>query len=392
LIHKLGRRLQLPLGFQNRQSRMEIPGVFFWILAGSASVLALFYLAAAIAFLMYRRQTPGGAVPGPLSAVVAAKNELENLRVLLPVLLEQDYPDFELVVVDDRSDDGTYEYLLEESRKNPRLRMVRIDDTPDHISRKKYALTLGIRAARHGLILLCDADCRPLSPSWMACMAAPFSDPGTDIVLGYSQYERRPGFLNLLIRFETLYTGFQYLSFALLGRPYMGVGRNLAYRKELFLKNNGFGRFQRLVGGDDDLFVQAHARRRNTRVQIGPECLVASMPAPDWSLFFRQKKRHLSVGKHYNWLTRALLGVLFLARWLFWSAAVGAIVAEKDRLYIILVIIVTLVLFLGALLSMKRKSGDRTSLGILPILDIAHLLGFTATGVATLLTKKVKWN
>jgi len=235
----------------------------------------------------------------PVSVIVAAHNELENLKKLLPILYRQNYPEFEIIVANDRSSDETEFFLRDERRKEPRLRVLHIDHTPDHISHKKYALTLAIRAAKYEHLLFTDADCLPNSENWIALMAQEFSKE-KQIVLGISPYQKEKGFLNWLIRYETFFTAIQYISYALAKLPYMGVGRNLAYCKSLFLASKGFQNHLKIVGGDDDLFVNANANASNTSVCTHLQAQVFSVPKRTWKAWFRQKKRHLSVGKFYR--------------------------------------------------------------------------------------------
>jgi glycosyltransferase involved in cell wall biosynthesis len=162
-------------------------------------------------------------------------------------------------------------------KRRSRLKMVNIDSTPAHVNGKKYAITLGIKAAKHDWILLTDADCRPNNEQWIRVVSERCSED-KNFVLGYSAYEKRPGFLNLFIRFETLLTAIQYIGFALAGNPYMGVGRNLAYRKSVFLENKGFNNFLSVTGGDDDLFVNQHATAKNTAVVLGRRCTCEFVP------------------------------------------------------------------------------------------------------------------
>ena len=166
----------------------------------------------------------------PVSIIVCAHDEEHNLRELLPQLLTQEYDAFEVIIVNDRSNDGTYDFLLEQTKIDSRVKMVNVDRLPVHVNGKNFALTLGIKAASHEWILLTDADCRPVSKQWIASMSSHFSDD-SHFVLGFSPYQATTGFLNKFIRFESLVTAMQYFSFAWLGNPYMGVGRNLAYRK-----------------------------------------------------------------------------------------------------------------------------------------------------------------
>ena len=262
----------------------------------------------------------------PVSVIVAAHNEIENLKILVPLLLKQNYPEFEVIIVDDRSEDDTYLYLLSEQRKDVRLKIVRIDYTPEHISHKKYAISLGIKAALYPYLLFTDADCQPLSENWIALMANQWQEK-TEFVLGFSPYQKQKGLLNWIIRYETFFTAIQYLSYALAGLPYMGVGRNLAYKKEVFLRNKGFNRHLKIVGGDDDLFVNDNATAQNTAICIHPEAHVLSYPKTTWHSWKTQKNRHLSVGKFYKKKHILLLGWQNAMHALFWFGLPWAVFA-----------------------------------------------------------------
>jgi glycosyltransferase involved in cell wall biosynthesis len=262
----------------------------------------------------------------PVSVIVAAHNEIENLKILVPLLLKQNYPEFEVIIVDDRSEDDTYLYLLSEQRKDVRLKIVRIDYTPEHISHKKYALTLGIKAACYEHLLFIDADCLPVSEKWIALMLNEWQN-GKEIVLGFSPYIKQKGFLNWIIRYETTFTAIQYFSYALAGLPYMGVGRNLGYTKGLFLRSKGFNKHLKIVGGDDDLFVNANATAQNTAICIHPEAHVLSYPKTTWHSWKTQKNRHLSVGKFYKKKHILLLGWQNAMHALFWFGLPWAVFA-----------------------------------------------------------------
>lgn len=255
----------------------------------------------------------------PVSVIVAAHNELENLKKLLPILYRQNYPEFEIIVANDRSSDETELFLRDEQRKEPRLRVLHIDHTPEHISHKKYALTLAIRAAKYEHLLFTDADCLPNSENWIALTAQEFTKE-KQIVLGTSPYQKEKGFLNWLIRYETFFTAIQYISYALAKLPYMGVGRNLAYTKSLFLASKGFHNHLKIVGGDDDLFVNANANRNNVAVCTHSQAQVISIPKTTWRAWFRQKKRHLSVGKYYRKKHQFFLALQNGSHVLFWLA------------------------------------------------------------------------
>ncbi|MCF6360946.1 MAG: glycosyltransferase, partial [Cyclobacteriaceae bacterium] len=226
----------------------------FFIIVGVQLIYWVVWLAGVLKLKPDTENKPAHGV----SVVVAANNELQNLQQLIPLLLKQSYHTYEIIIVDDRSSDGSYDYLLGLSQQEPNLKLLQVSELPDHLNGKKYALTLGIKAASYDQILLTDADCSPLSNNWISSFANSW-DSQTSFVLGFSEYERKKGLLNYFIRFETILTGIQYVSAAVLGKPYMGVGRNLSYSKTLFLSKKGFHGFQGVTGGDDDLFVNKYA-------------------------------------------------------------------------------------------------------------------------------------
>lgn len=255
--------------------------------------------------------------PESVSVIVCAWNELENLKSLIPLLNNQVYPIFEIIIVDDRSLDGTFDYLSTQCFEYQNIRFLRIEKTPYHLSSKKYALTLAIKSAKYNNILLTDADCRPQSNNWITGMTACLT-PDKEIVLGFSPYFKKKGFLNNFIRYETFNTAVQYISFAITGMPYMGVGRNLMYRKSLFLENKGFAKHTNIIGGDDDLFMNDVANEQNTAVCLNPETFMYSFPKTTWQTWYRQKIRHLSVSKHYKLQHKLNLGGLAISQILTW--------------------------------------------------------------------------
>ncbi|WP_343030507.1 glycosyltransferase [Fulvivirga aurantia] len=331
-----------------------------------------------------------GQYEEPVSIIIAARNEYQNLKKLLPQLYAQEHPDFEIIIVNDQSYDETYDFLKAESASNPRLRVVNVDNAPDHVNSKKFALTLGIKAAKNDLLLLTDADCLPNSNQWVSTMASHASDK--QFVIGFSQYETKPGFLNYFIRFETLLTGIQYLSFAALGKPYMGVGRNLAYRKSLFLENKGFNGYMQVVGGDDDLFVNKHATNKNTAVVAGSEAETTSIPKTTWKSFFKQKLRHLSVGKHYKTGDKIILGSFSLSYLLSWLLLPILLIAGGE-LYLVIgsFLLRSLLFYITFLISTKKLNVTFNVWGLI-FLELIYVFYYIFIAVRALFTKRVTWS
>ena len=310
---------------------------------------------------------------------------------MIPKLLDQKYSRFEVILVDDRSQDETYDYGIKWQQEHAIFKLVRIDTTPDHIHNKKYAITLGIKAAQYDHILLTDADCVPHSDQWISEMSGGFQQDSKVFAIGYSPYLVTKGFLNLFIRYETLHTALHYVGLGLLGRPYMAVGRNIAYKKSFFLENNGFGKFQHVVGGDDDLLVNQLATRKNTSFILSPESAVYSKPKTSWKEFVRQKTRHMSVGKHYKFTDKVLLGLLSLSKIGVWVGCIAVILSGFQLYFALGAFILVMVSLLSCLLLLKKKTGDKTSIWMLPFLDFAFLFYYISTGLKVLLTKKVRW-
>ena len=261
----------------------------------------------------------------PVSVIICARDEAGKLALNLPGSLVQNYPStHEVIVVNHNSQDDT-RYLLDEFKKTFKgLHIVNLQHDAIGIPGKKYPLSMGIKEARHEILLLTDADCVPASEFWIQKMQDAY-DGTTEVVLGYGAYNKKPGFLNKLIRFETFHSALQYFSYALAGVPYMGVGRNLSYKKELFIRNKGFSFINHLPSGDDDLFINMVANKQNTKIVIDPEAFTLSEPKKTFGEWMKQKTRHYSSGKFYQPKTKFLLGLYSVSHFLFYPLFFSAL-------------------------------------------------------------------
>lgn len=260
-----------------------------------------------------------------VSVIVCARDAQEYLIDLVPTLLSQDYPDYEIVIVNDCSQDNTEEYLKDMARNNPKISLVNLTQSLNFFHGKKFPLSMGIKSAKHDLLLLTDADCLPNTNQWIKEMVGTYRKD-TEIVVGYGPYFERKGLLNKLIRFDTLYIAMQYMSLALAKKPYMGVGRNLSYRKNTFIKNKGFTSHYNIPSGDDDLFISQVANKKNTRVAIDAINRIESEPKKTWATWIRQKKRHYSTGTKYKPQINFILGMLLCSRLLYYPALIALFV------------------------------------------------------------------
>jgi glycosyltransferase involved in cell wall biosynthesis len=272
----------------------------------------------------YKEPAKAASQEYPVSVIVCARDEAHNIARNLPGILVQQYKTtHEIIVVNDNSTDDT-KYLLDEFKKRfKNLNPIRLTQEAKMIPGKKFPLSMGIKSAKYEIVLLTDADCVPASELWIQKMQDGYYD-GKQIVLGYGAFHKKPGMLNKLIRFETFHSALQYLSFALAGLPYMGVGRNLSYKKELFFNNKGFSAINHIPGGDDDLFINMVANKRNTSIVIDKDAHTLSEAAPTWSIWQRQKYRHYTTSKYYKGKHKFLLGLYSLSQVLIYPIAIAA--------------------------------------------------------------------
>ena len=276
----------------------------------------------------------------PVSVIVCAKNEEENVKKFIPLLAEQDYPDFEIVLIDDASSDETLEVFEQFEQQYPNIRLVKVQNNEAFWGNKKYSLTLGIKASKKEYLLFTDADCYPTSKNWITAMTSQFTMNKT-IVLGYGGYEKvERSLLNKIIRFETVLTAVQYFSWAKLGLPYMGVGRNLAYKRDEFFNVNGFIEHIQIRSGDDDLFINQAANKNNTTISYTPESFTYSKPKETYREWFTQKRRHISTAEYYKFFDKMQLGLFFISQ-LFFFILVILLLAFQFQWIAVLAILAT---------------------------------------------------
>ncbi len=355
-----------------------------------SALIQLLYFWIIFSRLAFYKRKPLPSQRRPVSVVVCARNEYRNLKKNLPTLLDQIYDDFEVVVVNDSSGDDT-DYLLKSfADQYPRLKVVHFRQHLNFFSGKKFPLSIGIKSATHEHLLLTDADCRPNSPYWIREMQSCFRE-GTDLVLGYGRYEAGKGMLNRLIRFDTVYVAMQYLSYAMAGLPYMGVGRNIAYKKSLFYKAGGFVSHYRIPSGDDDLFVNQVAKKSNTRVSFIPESHTVSTAKNTLTGWFYQKRRHFGTGRYYKKKHKFLLSFYYLSLLLFYALFIVLIFSQYN---IYLLLSIFLIRMFSALFLFKKcmlRLEERNLLVYLPVFELFFLFFNPLVSLSAYIFKEQRW-
>ena len=379
-----------------------------WLFVVGIQLVYILFVYSQTAF--YRQPKPRGATVSDdpkkgVTLVVCARNELENLTELLPLLNAQNYPLYEVLVMDDRSTDGTEQFLTNDITHLKHIRFIRVDKEYEHITPKKYALTIALKKALYPTVLLTDADCRPASDSWLSTMVDPITNGRKAISLGFSPYEHQPGFLNRLIRFETLFTAVQYFSLARAGQPYMGAGRNLAYQTDLFFANKGFYTHKNVVGGDDDLFINEVATGKNTAICLDPDTFMWSKPKETWTDWRLQKRRHLNVGKYYKTGHKVRLGLLTGSHVLTWLVALPVVLVvlvhelqhhsftQTEWLLLWVgtgLFLFRLLLFWGIVGRISYRLAHTVHWAVIPFMDVTLAVYYGLAGAKTLFRKRKK--
>ncbi len=328
----------------------------------------------------------------PISVLICARNEAENLEQFLPSFLNQKYPNYELVLINDGSYDETLEMMESFQKKHPqKINIVNVKQNDAFFGNKKYALTLGIKTATHEHLLFTDADCEPVSENWISEMASRFTEPKS-IVLGYGAYRKIKGsLLNKLIRFETVLTALQYFSYANIGLPYMGVGRNLAYTKSLFFNSNGFGTHVHIKSGDDDLFVNQNATKENLALCVSKDGFTVSEPKTafkDWTL---QKRRHVSTASHYKTIHTFLLGLFYSSQLLFWVLATLLLAFGFQWEIVLALVILRIITQLIIINASAKKFNEKDLVLWAPFLEIFLILIQLFIFIKNLFSKPTHW-
>lgn len=326
----------------------------------------------------------------PVSIIICARNEDENLTEFLPKVLTQDYPDFEVIVVNDCSYDNTENVIDEFAAIFPNLRKANIKEDAYYKHGKKFAMLVGIKAAKHNHLLFTDADCYPASNLWLREMAAGFGGE-KEIVLNYGAYEKQKGFLNKLIRFDAFMIAVQYLSAAIKQHPYMGVGRNLAYTKDLFFKERGFSKHYHINSGDDDLFVNQAGNANNVNVCISGETITYSRPKKTFKQWNIQKTRHLTTAPLYTPSTKTRIGFNYFSQYFFYFSLIPLAFSLRTLLLIPILLILKAIVQALILNKASKKLNEKDLLAGAALYELVLLFIYPIFHISKIFYKPNRW-
>ena len=364
--------------------------IIFILLCSITAIQIFYYLFFFSRLAFFKNTTKDITQTHPVSVIICARDEAANLAKNLPGLLVQAYSTtHEIIVVNDNSFDDS-KYLLEEFERDfKHLKVVELKQEAKMIPGKKFPLSIGIKTAKYEIVLLTDADCVPSSELWIEKIQESYDD-STEIVLGYGAYHKKKGLLNRLIRWETFHTALQYLSYALAGKPYMGVGRNLSYKKVIFFRHKGFSSFNHISSGDDDLFINIAATKNNTKINISPEAFTLSDSPSNWNQWIKQKRRHYSTAKYYKPLHKFLLGLYSLSHFLFFPILITAIVFYNWKLSL-LVFFIRFIIQIIILYPSMKKLNEKDLFPFFILLDLWMFFYYFIFSITLILKPRTSW-
>jgi len=356
--------------------------LYYWIVFGR------------VAFYNPKKHPASEAFPS-VSVIIVAENDYQNLRRNISALLEQDYPDFEVVVVNSSPQETASFYLLKGSQdKYSNLKIVDLPSvkTTFH-SNKKFLLAIGVKESVKDILLATNIDCQPNSPYWIRSMVSQMNGE-KQLVLGYTGLTTAHA--NRFYRLDKVNTSLTYLSLARCGMPYTGTGDNLACSRELFNKAHGFVSHYAIPYGEDTLFVNRNATRKNTTVALAPDSLVHIQTKMRFRRWMYLKKVARCSQKHYKKRHRFMLTLFPFTRFLCYLSFIGLLcllpLNTMFYLYYIIIGIFALRMFSQLFITKKamQRFHEKGLLFLQPFLEPVYMILSWVTFFKTLFRRKRK--
>ena len=335
--------------------------------------------------LYFFKSPPLTDVKQGISIIVSVKNGASYLQDFMHHILEQSYPTYEVLLIDDFSTDNTLKEMKKYAGPGIKVHSAAID-----LPGKKQALSEGIKHARYDWLLFTDVDCIPHSKNWIESMVQ--HQVGSDVVLGYGPLRGTMGVISLFSSFETAITAIQYFNYALYRYPYMGVGRNLLVDKTSWMRAGGYASHTDIASGDDDLLIQDIASIGKSRISINTDrkSYMYSPTMESLQAFLSQKQRHISTSTRYTWLHKGLLALYSSSHMLIYGLLlVLSFINPYQALYWFLSYIITKWL-LSILPFLKLNEGSK--LIWFPILDALLVAYYLIMVILMPLRKTESWN
>lgn len=362
------------------------------IALGSLLLLQILYFIIVFGRTCYRKKKiKTNEVKYSVSVVICVKNESKNIKDKLPIILEQEYPNFEVVVVNDASQDDTGFVLDVLQKIYPILQILNLPNNVNYFYGRKFPISLGIKSSKNDIIIFTDADTIPTSYRWIEEIVKAFT-PGKEIVLGYNAIESKKGILNSLIQYDNQSIAMNYLGHAILGNPYMGKGKNLAFKKELFFKNNGFISHYNIPTGEDDLFINMVSNSKNTNYVLSQDSINLSKAKTNLYDFTKLKEKLFLSQKHFKLSDRFMISLIPFTTFLIYILVGLAIYIGIPWQYVITALIIRYTTQIIVYYKSSKLLGTKKIAIFAPIYEIFFIIYNTIIRGRTLFSKGKKWN
>lgn len=367
----------------------DAQSIIFIIFCAAVFVQLLYLLIFNWRLILHKKKDVLKDLP-PVSVIVCARNEEDNLFKNLPKVLEQDYPTFEVIVINDQSVDDSRHIIRAFQEQHPHLRHVELAKNRHRKFGKKVPLTIGIKGAKYEHLLMIDADCFPNSNQWIRKIMRNYV-PGKEIVLAYGPYEKKKGFLNKLVRFDTATIATTYLSFAKSKRPYMSVGRNFSYLKSTFFKVDGFKKHYHIQSGDDDLFMQDAATAKNVSVELDANSFVYSHPKETFKEWVKQKQRHFTTAAKYRLINKLFLGIFPSTMILMLVSFIILMFSFEWKLIVLSIFLFRYAMYWWINGLILKRFKEKDLIALYPIMELIHFIIIPFIYYSTDRRQPAKW-
>jgi glycosyltransferase involved in cell wall biosynthesis len=364
--------------------------IIFYVFAAITALHLAWYLGilGKFAFIKPQAITPKKI---PVSVIVSVKNNIEEVNRLIPALISQEYPDFEIVLVDNASHDETIDVLEAYEQQYHNIKLVKVENNEAFWANKKYALTLGIKAASKDYLLFIDVHCMPASNQWIASMVSQFTLSKT-IVLGYSALQKKKNsLLNKLIRFDGMLAATGYFAWAKAGRPYTGNGRNLAYKKDEWYQHNGYIKHIKIRLGEDALFINEAATKKNTAICYTPESITSRESKKTYKEFIREKRKRLYTTRYFKPFDRLQLKAFFVLHLLFFGFAIALAILQYNWMFLVPAVVIRYIVTWVTLAQSAKRLNEKDTVYWYPFIEIMLIFTQLYAYIANLFKKPVHW-
>lgn len=365
--------------------------IIFWLLVAFvfSLIIQLIYFWGYFARLAFHKVSATHSDFPAVSVVLSASNQYSDLKKNLQYFLNQDYPDFEVVVVIDNSDDDTDELLKDFSKQFKNLHIVELRQKLNWFSGRKFALSLGIKSAKHSTILLSDPTCRPETKYWIREMASGFSG-GKEVVIGYATFKTGKK-LNKWLRFTAFYDALFFLSKALRAQPFKGIGKNLAYSRDLFYRHKGFSSHYAINVGDDELFVNRAATGKNTKVRISPEARIEQKKPVGFSGWLRNESTRLRIRQMFGFKEKFSVRLFSSTSFLFYALLIALLVLQAPLIPVMAILLLRLISQMIVFNMAMRILSEKKLILLSPLFEILLIIADFFIWIYILIGPRPKW-